>query len=373
MNAFLYTNRQGRPITIHSHSAGNEFKTCRRKYALKRIHGWKEKKKNASREFGNCIESAIKFYHDSGKRTGVAAIEFARQWRFFEKDETLTYTDRDGSWADLLQTGIELMELYELVEPTLPLGKQPRFQLNYRKELFAGTELAGVEYTAYVDVTTEEPRIVDIKTAANPLPDILGIATLDPQLREYAWISGIQNVAWLWLVKAKASAFQKGDNATVLRIENSQADHSWEGKIGVVLFADEEFVYIAEPAVYEQYSQEVKGVKGKALDAKKAAWAEREDVRGFSPNLLTKQRIQFVTGRIPDEDLTEIGNEIARVVSEIVRANEESSWPKIPGVRFPSNHCLICPFLGNCTENKELRDTLVERTDEDWLDKLEDE
>ena len=395
--AHLYVNRKGFEVTRNSYSAGSEFRTCKRKYKLRRLEGWREKENKASREFGKCVESAIQFYHQSEKRTGNAVKEFVRLWQFFANDETLTYTDREGSWADLARMGEEMLTLYEIREPFLPMGQSPRFQLNYVKEVFPNLvfaedalDLSGIDESDFIDVTTEvpgthpllpkldfppetRPLVIDIKTSSTTLPDIAGIAALDPQLREYAWISGIRDVAFLWFVKSRSDSFKKGDRVSVLRHENSQGDHRWAGQEVRVLFADDEFVYTAKDADFEAYSQDVAAVKGKALDAKKATWATREDVRGFSPSLLTKCRIQFVAGTVLIDDLKDIGEEIGRTVHGIHEANTADYWPQQPGIRFPDTKCLLCPFLGNCTNNKELRDAKVERTNTDWIEEMEDE
>ena len=55
--ASLYINAKGYGVTRHSYSGSGEFNDCARRYYLKRVAGWSERKKSAAMEFGNSVEA----------------------------------------------------------------------------------------------------------------------------------------------------------------------------------------------------------------------------------------------------------------------------------------------------------------------------
>jgi hypothetical protein len=105
-----------------------------------------------------------------------------------------------------------------------------------------------------------KPLVIDIKTASAPLPEPHTILRLDPQLREYAWVTGIEDVAFLWFVKARPGLFKRGDAVTQLA----------SGAEEVVMSAKGEDVYTLAPAEYEAFELECKGQSGRALELVKA-------------------------------------------------------------------------------------------------------
>lgn len=360
--AFLYTDPNGRQVTRHSYSAGADFRKCARFYLLKRVRGWREKEKRASLEFGKQVESAIQFFHANKTAPGSGVAEFKRLWLKFEKMTDLVYTEKEGDWADLYKMGSELLALYELKWPTFGY-RDPVFQLNYRKPMFSGTELDGIEQNAYVDMRaeflrscSEEPHyipiVIDIKTSAASLPEDENMLVLDPQLREYAWITGIPNVAFLNLIKTRPG-LKKGDEVTVLVGDDPEFP---PGSSAIVLRGGDEDAVILLPSDYENFEKESAGLKGGALEKKKNEFASRGPTVPTSS--LTKQRIQFLTARIPDEDILEVGQEIGQQIAEIVAA-KSGTYPKSPGIRFPDNKCTFCIMRGICTKNNALRDELL--------------
>ena len=152
--AILYINSKGFPITTHSHSGGADFRKCKALYKLGRLDGWKQKDQNASKEFGICIEEAIREYHQQNLRENSGVEEFIRRWNAVRDIKDLVYTDREGTWEDLQVVGAHMMKLYAVKLPFLPI-KSPRFQLNFKKEVFPGTHLAGIKFTAYIDMLCE--------------------------------------------------------------------------------------------------------------------------------------------------------------------------------------------------------------------------
>jgi hypothetical protein len=378
----LYVNAKGRPVSTHSYSGGNEYKFCRRKYRLSRIDGWKEVDEKASKEFGKCLEDALSFWHSNDMKAGSCAEEFRRLFQKHKENPKLVYTDKEGSFEDLMQMGSEMCRLYEIRWPSFGLSA-PRFQLNYEKHPFPGTELAQIKYTAWVDMratvnelylTPEEspkPIIIDIKTSAVRFPDEKGMLRLDGQLKSYAWVSGIPDVGFLVFVKARPNSFKKGDEVSVLS-DASASIHP--GDSAVVLFQDDEFnhVYVVRESQYQAYEDALKGLKGKALEAKKQEMAESLDAQVFTAEGMTKQRIQFLTDRIPDEDIQEAGEIVGRDIVNIVQSSKDNFFPKDGGVRFPDQKCTWCAYLGICSGNPALRDQkLVQIGQEDWLQDLE--
>ncbi len=212
--AHLYVNQDGFPVTTHSYSGGQEFSYCRRKYRLSRVDGWKERsmvlEQKASLKFGDAVEAAIQFYHNNGLVAGEAVAKFRNLWeRVGLLSSGMTYTKKEGSWEDLRDMGVKMMAEYEEKLPGLPFDPAPKFQLNFKKEVFPGTDLAGIFYTAYIDMLhSAAPLVVDIKTGAMAMDETPGLLQLDQQLREYAWVTGVPNVAFLWFVKGKKPHMQ---------------------------------------------------------------------------------------------------------------------------------------------------------------------
>jgi hypothetical protein len=345
--AFLYRKPDGRPITTHSYSAGSDFDKCKRLYYLKRVAGWKERDHRASLEFGKALESAIEWYHTVGDyQPGATSARFTTLWDNVKDVPNLVYSAKEGNWEDLLQMGQEMCQLYELKLPGLPI-REPTFQVNYRKEVFPDSPLAGIHFTAYLDMVqgpsdrgqllAPDPEIpaliIDIKTSSTVLPEPHSILRLDPQLREYAWVTGIEDVAFLWFVKARPGPFKRGDAVTQLD----------SGEEELVMSAHGEDIYTLAPAEYESFERECKGQRGKALEAVKDAW---QLLATFNrPAELTKQRLQFAQVRIPPADQREAGDQIGQEIRAIVEASESNQWPKRPSVRFPDQKCVYCPML----------------------------
>jgi hypothetical protein len=377
--AFLYRKGDGREIRTHSYSAGSDFDKCKRLYYLKRVAGWKERDHRASLEFGKTLEAAIEWYHTVGDcRPGATAARFTTLWDSVKNVPNLVYSAKEGSWDDLLQMGQEMCQLYELKLPGLPII-EPQFQLNYNKEVFPDSPLAGIYFTAYIDMLVERSGtnglVIDIKTSSTVLPEPHSILRLDPQLREYAWVTGIEDVAFLWFVKARPGSLKRGDSITQLD----------SGEEEVVMSAHGQGIYTLAVAEYDSFELECKNKRGKALEAVKDAWELQ--ARLNHPSEITKQRLQFAQVRIPPADQREAGDQIGQEIRAIVEANEANHWPKRPSVRFPDQKCVYCPMLGLCAGDDALRDkklipppeqealVLAQHdplvTTKDWIEELE--
>src|SRR5208282_485889 len=132
--ALLYINASGKEMTRHSYSGGLEFDHCPWKYYLHRIMGWKEKDNKAALLFGRAIEDAIEFYHAVGGKKDVAEEEFIRLWSMC-KDKELTYTKKEVNWDSLMRAGREMMRLYIIRQPSLPVPMDTIFQRQFTKEV----------------------------------------------------------------------------------------------------------------------------------------------------------------------------------------------------------------------------------------------
>src|SRR5208282_3480788 len=151
MNAFVYVNSKGKEITRYSYSAGQDFRYCPQKFHLRRRIGWREKIRRATMLYGIAIENSVRFYHDNDLKGGVKRFE--EEWAQHEKDESITYGAHD-SWSIMRQQGVEHMTLYDILLPTFPIvrGRKPKLQVPMNKEMFPGTELAGIEIICYADM-----------------------------------------------------------------------------------------------------------------------------------------------------------------------------------------------------------------------------
>lgn len=391
--AHLYTNNQNRTVTTHSYSAGADFKTCRFKYKMRRVKGFKERGQKASLEFGKCLEEAVQFHYESNLRPGAAVDEFKRRWLKWEKIE-LAFTEKEGSWADLYKMGSEMLRLFEAVSPTLPIHK-PVFQACYKQEVFPGSDLAGIDLVAYIDIISTLPDgkrlLIDVKTAANAYNLSPEFVALDPQLSTYAWQSGIREVAFLVFVKARPESFDSGDYVSLLQ----DAGDTWKAGASGRVFplpapkrAKDEpepepvpqelrMINIVSSFDYDLFKTEAEGLRGKALDEKKLAFFAEKGVIALRQGV-TKQKIQFIQGSISDDSVREAAQRVGREVAEIERCGREDDFPREPSVRFPDTKCTWCTYRGFCIGKPELVEKLlvqiaVPAEERDWMDDLEAE
>jgi hypothetical protein len=369
---------------------------CRRKFKLSRIDGWKQKDKKASLEFGKCLEAAVQFYHTNGLKPGDGAEEFRRLWAKWI-DQDLKYTDQEGDWKSLNTMGLEMLRLYEIVLPDLPI-KNPKWQLQYLKKLWPGTNLDDLEFMAYVDLLStldDGSRIVvDIKTAKSQLDVTPGMMALDGQLRKYAWVSGIRDVAFLNFVKAEPEGYKKGSRITLL-----EDCANWKAgqQLVVAKFQSPEdgvaatettkavpavpwLMLVATEETVQKMDEELKKISGKGATEKKdqviAKFLSDGLLGSVSRESVTKTRLQFVRGIIPEEELAEIGQQIGGDILGLKAANDAGAYPKDGGVRFPNNSCVFCEFNPIClSDSKRRDDTLIQigpkAKEDDWLTELE--
>jgi len=394
--AILYTSpTKGYPVTDHSYSAGSLYDDCPKKYDYDRRQGWKEKEKRASSAFGSAVEAAIQYYHNSGMVLSDTIDEWKRLWVLQQDNKELVYSDKDGDWESMYRQGEQMVRLYIAVLPTLPI-QNPQFQLNYKKEYYPDTEYAGLKDTAFLDMEVTAPWnhpllpplencpengqrkiFIDIKTSAALYPVDPRMIKLDPQLRRYAWTSGIETACFLVLVK-RGMEFEKGDTVTVLEAYSEQHPVGTEL---VVLDASKEVLTLLTPKIYDQYDAEAKGLKGNVLKEKKQEFADRFGIQA-AKHEVTKQRLQFLAAIISEEERHEAGELAGMQARNICDSNIQNFFPKRPGIKFPNNHCTFCSHLGLCIgDEKMVKNKLIqignarpfrseESSDSDWLEEL---
>ena len=382
--SILYKSASGRDIQHVSYSALSDYTYCRQLFYLSRIAGYKDKDKRAAFEFGKCIEDAIQFFHANGCKAGDSTDEFKRLWLKWES-QPLVFTTQEGSWKDLYKVGSELTRLYEVRLPSLPI-RNPKFQLNYEKELWPGSDLADLKFTSFVDmlVTAEngERILIDIKSAKAPLSLTPNLLSMDPQLKDYAWATGVKEVGFLWLVKARPDSFKKGDNVTLL-----EDFGDWKAGLSLVIVGavggeegTEPVFNVGLEETVQLMDKELDLISGKGSKEKKdlvfQSYAAAGKIITVSRSALTKTQIQFVRATIPDQDLPEIGDDIGEKTLRIKKSYEDGRWPRDGGVRFPNQKCSFCRMRGICLKQPDLVEQLLVKIgpavkDDDWLTELE--
>lgn len=389
---FLYINSKGTPWMKHSYSAGNTFDQCPKKYYLQKVLGWKEKDTKARFQFGKALETAVQHHHDNN---GHGAIErFVQEWSPYKDNRDLQYTKVEKDWPTLLRTGTEMIKLYIIRQPSLPipLGGQVLFQREFVKEVFPGDpnygeiEDAGkLDIVAYVDPAHPllpklnwrpeygmlRPVIIDIKTAGQDFPEAYGIAAYDTQLCRYSWLSGIRDVALLWFVK-KSHSLQKGSSVTLLE----DAGIFRAGQEAVVAQVDEgELLLVANDFMIDEMEKaQGKKADGKtdqtnAAKARRDAWLANFGVR-VSSTVVTKQRLQFNAGFVSVESANEAGQIAARQIINIVNAWHTKQYPNTFGIRYPHDDRSDPYFVAFVLGDEAFKSLNFTKSDEETLDDL---
>lgn len=393
----LYVNHKGQPVTHSSYSARQTFKKCPRQFQLERVEGWRDKENRAAPQFGKCVEAGVQRFEADGRKPGTAVEEFARLWaevKNLPEFPKFVYTDTEGSWEQLDRAGREMMLLYEIRAPFLPISTNPKalFQQVLRKKLFPGSKYDKLENKAVVDILSFPPYnhamlpeiapeaadcqplhgcndiprrslIIDMKTSGVDLDTEL--VMLDPQLAEYAWQARVPDIAFLWFVK-KGHEIEKGSRVTLLQDVGDK--HAGYEMITLLADNDTGTAYVAEMGTFMEYKAAAHNVRGNALKALKAEWISRPSVYSVPLTGLTKQRLQFGAARITEADMNEIGRDVAQSTVEMIRAHEENYYPKLAGIRFPNQKCNFCAMRWLCLNRPKERDENLTRKGEEWLD-----
>jgi len=390
--AFLYVNSKGSAWRKHSYSAGNDFDSSPYKYYLKKILGWKEKDNKARLKFGRALEEAIQFHHDNG--TG-GVEDFLRRWETWKDEKDLVFTKVEKDWANLNRIGYEMMRLYLLRLPTLPipLGGQTVFQREYCREVFPGdTNYGEIEDAGKMDIIAyvqpDHPMlpkvdwkaeygplrsvIVDIKTSGIDFPETPGIAAFDKQLRRYSWLTDIRDVALLWFKKTGTS-LSKGSSVTLL--EDGGFDGFRAGDEAVVAHIGSKGVWLVRNDYFLTVMEDAQGRKEGRLDTtkiaveRKAKWLYENGIV-VPESYLTRQRIQFNAGLVTKESAEEAGLIAARQIVQIVNAWKTKQWPNNFGIRFPSDDSRDPYFRAFVLGDTMYRDQNFIKTKEETLDDL---
>ena len=363
---FLYLNSKGDPWHKHSYSAGIDWEMSPIRYKLRRIDGWKEKDTKASFKFGRALESAIQFHHENGGKGGME--EFLRLWAQHKDDKDVVYTKTENDWASLNRAGKEMMILYQIRQPALPIPLASSiFQREYEKEVFPEhPELGGITHAGKLDIVVRvdpahpllskvqwkdsygafRTAIVDIKTSALDFDERQGMCAFDSQLRNYSWLTGIRDVCFLWFKKAghnlqkgssvtlmtDATKFKAGEEAVVAQVVGDQA---------YVVRNDEEIEKMNKAQGRKVDPMDKPGadptgdlMTDKAAKERKGVWLiENADLVDL--DILTRQRLQFNAGIVKPEYAEDAGFVVGRQITGIVNAWKQNKWPMEFGVRFP--------------------------------------
>jgi hypothetical protein len=360
-------------------------------------------------EMGKCVEESVEAYvldQYKEEKTIDPVDLFSKKWGKFADNTEMVYSDDEGDWSTQLQVGQELMKLFKIRLPELPiLNKElrPIFQDSSDREMFPGTALSGIEFTAKLDIISfadwkhpllpeaepepgkkYRPVIIDMKVSGKMLKLIhRNMLILDQQLRAYSWMKAIPDVAFLWFAKA-GIGFKSGLDVTLLESfpgypagtamyvadtvsteeETSEKDAKGKPKkkktmVGLWLLTN-------KPDVIKALEDYCKGLTGKAYDTKYAEFLTNAGVQ-VPLAAVTRQRIQFFSARVPEEMAAESGRMIAQQCAEINDAAKRDFFPKQSGIRFPNDKCSWCDYRGICIGDDKLRDAFVWQPDEQFL------
>jgi hypothetical protein len=400
VGSFIYRNYKGDEVNSWSYSSGQVFAFCREKFRLTKIAGWRQKGDTAASKFGVAIEDAIQHFHANEMKPESGVDHFKFRWIQFREVPNLIYKEKEGDWKDFYQAGSELMALYELLVPTFPIVK-PDFQLRYNKEVFPGTELAGISDQGFVDMISRapwshpmlpkvdipkgspyRPVILDIKVSGKMLDANSSLVQLDPQLRRYGWLSGVHDAGFLWFHRTKPNAYEKGTEISFLK---DHVSGKWTKGLKALIYeydSEKKLALVIAHHDVDRVKSAMSEIKGKGSTDRKNDLISSYLIDGtlteVSSEDFTKQRIRFVAVRIPPEDIVEEGRVVAKQIVEAKQAADENFWPKDgAGVRFPKNSCVWCEQRGNCLKDQQLRDALLVQIkpsdpEPDWIDDLEE-
>lgn len=359
-NASLYINSKGYPVTRHSYSGSSDFQFCPRKYELGRIIGWQEREQRAALPFGNAIEAAVRHHHENGNG---GAERFDREWARVladPKNKDMTYSKLEGNAKNLAKIGHEMLQLYALKVKTFPYEETGiTFQADRRIEVFPDSDLAGIEFIAYLDMIVTlkdsgEKCIIDCKTSGTKIPDYI---VLDPQLQSYSWVEKNPNVGFLWFQKVTRS-IEKGSEVCPLRGYKA-------GVSLVVLKMDKDELgvpahWVGSEAQSEEMDKKFPP-KQKSVSALAAKddWLQTHAMRVLESDL-TKQKVNIRVAKIPLKLSQDRGKAIGNDIIQIHSASSANFFPQQGGIRFPNEKCPSCCMRGICSGDDKIRDELVQ-------------
>jgi len=382
---FLYIDYRGNEKIRHSYSAGQDFDRNPYAFYLRRVLGWSEKDSKASLLFGRALESAIQFYHENNGQGAVE--EFERLWVVHKGKDALVYTKRERDWDPLNRAGREMMKLYAIRQPSLPMPMSTRFQREFTREVFPGDpKFGGIEFYGKLDAMPSvdpyhplltkiewqekyglfRPVIVDIKTSGQDFADTPGICAYDIQLRTYSWLTGKRDVAFLWF-KKNLHELKKGTSVTLLE---DAGDCFKAGEEAVVAYTSEKegtFVVHDDLAMEEMEKFVGESPNTKEGKIRRMEFLENATTK-VSPGILTRQRLQFNSGIVSIESAEDAGCHIGNQIARIVAARESRVWENTFGVRFPHDDRKDPFFRAFILNDSMFRDQFFEKNGEEPMD-----
>ena len=360
-------------------------------YYLRRVIGWKESDLIAAFKFGRAFEEAIQFHHDAGQG---AVDDFIRRWSEHKENKELKYTKKEKDWDNLNKIGIDMVRLYEIRQPSLPIpiGGQSVFQREYEKEMYpddpnyGGITIFGkIDIISYVDPTHPllpkidwkaeyglwRPVVIDIKTSGVNYHERPGSAAFDTQLCLYSFLTGIRTVALLWFTKTGLK-MEKGSSVTLL-----EDTGMWKaGEEVVVAKVDGDMVWIVKNDFMLDEMDKAQGKKadGKtdqtnAAKEKALQWLQINGSAVPSSDL-TRQRLQFNSGLVSQEAALNAarlaGNQIQQIVNSWKSNNWINKFSNRPGFGYFKD-----PYFQAFVENDTMfRDQNFKKSEEETLDDL---
>ena len=85
---------------------------------------------------------------------------------------------------------------------------------------------------------------------------------------------------------------------------------------------------------------------------------------------LTRQRLQFISGRVTDQSANEAGEIAARQIVQIVNSWKNKSWPNTFGIRYPNDDRNDPYFRAFVLGDNMFKDQNFTKTNEESFDDL---
>lgn len=391
----LYVSPNGTAWRKHSYSAGRDFDQSPYKYYLRRILGWRESDRKSAFKFGRAFEESIQFHHDNN---GQGALEdFKSRWLVFKDDIELKYTVKEKNWENLNRIGSEMIRLYQIKQPTLPipLGGGTVFQREYSKEVFPQDINYGeIEFAGKLDIVSYvqpdhpllpkvnwkpeygplRPVIIDIKTSGVNYHERQGMASFDNQLRAYSWLTGIRTVALLWFTKT-GHKLDKGSSVTVLEDARTfkagdEAVVAQDTDAGVYLVTSDYFLTEMEAAQGRKADGKLDTTK--AAGERKANWLEANATL-VPGTFLTRQRLQFNAGIVTPDSAEDAGRIAGDQIVGIANSWKNKSWRNKFDSRPPFGDSNDSYFRAFCLDDTNFREQNFSKNDSDLDDLFQEE
>ena len=186
---------------VFSYSQISSYLACPRRYRYQYLEGWQERATRAAMLFGRAFEQALAAYFRDEDASAVLLQEWSAA-----RCNPLEY-GRGESWEQMWQQGVQLLELFAQQERVRILHPERDLQVKILRRIDSAND-----FISYIDALGEldgKRSVIDWKTSASCYvsePD--GLASLDPQLICYSWMSGIAEVALVVFVRKRVPEIQ---------------------------------------------------------------------------------------------------------------------------------------------------------------------